>query len=420
MFELEIESLTCNTLTGDLGDDEIGIEMELTGEPAREPYALIDDFASAGDTWTIGYTARFDDAVTLRLWEIDDIGEFPGDVADKIGSDETVDPPPISTGSGTLTFANSDGGDYELAYTLTENQNGPAAGIERARASLADFKTSPVMTQAQRAAWVKAGGPSSSTMVEPSAWRSVPRTEIEDELTEVIGTPGSNKHEPAVIQQWLTGFCVPTTGVIAMAWRQPRRYIEMVRSLYQLGAFLGNSTLLQASSTLRNQKFARKSGRQALVHSKRPMVARDWVSIASLRDALNYVDSIQLDDVEQGGFTWEKKTMIEELLGFTDVDTVSQNTGVATLQQGAQINGSGGVTFLSIDDVLMGGPPGDNQLGNFVNGPDHSVLLFSTATPVTDGRVTFEVNDGGQRTSYTSLTSEVNDYLFDITKGVPP
>lgn len=39
MFELTIMSLTCAELASGVGDDEIGIEMELDQEVTREPYA---------------------------------------------------------------------------------------------------------------------------------------------------------------------------------------------------------------------------------------------------------------------------------------------------------------------------------------------------------------------------------------------
>lgn len=183
----------------------------------------------------------------------------------------------------------------------------------------------------------------------------------------VIADMRSRLADPFKVNQGGQPFCGPASILFELVRKQPLRYVQICQSLFETGSFQGQTRRIETSSRLRTSR------------GRLQMAQADWMVLATLRDAENLIFPVDPDapDIIRNlaGITkpWEMQGWTREVLGYPKVKhTITYIYGeVTALQQAAQINASGGVTFalVTAEGLLQGKPP-------LLPYPDHWITLL--------------------------------------------
>lgn len=305
MQQLTLRELAC-TETADWGADECLLEVEVDG---RRTYLrrTMDD----GDVWRLNRRFVFEEAVTVRLFD-----EDPLHTDDHLGS-VTVDA--TSSGDRTAAFA-GDGADYTLSYGVVDRPD--VAPVEEALDAFRDSS-------------------------EPGVWRHLPKDTLLADVQQTV-------HNPFEVRQVKTPLCGPAAVTFELVRRDPTKYVDLCRSLFETGRYDTRETEIRTSKTLRNSRPNATTS------------AADWLVLASLRDAENGLFAVDGEAGELAmsvmGVTmpWEMGGWARELLGFETVDY--EGTAfygeLDALRAAKRAVDRGGVAFLLVDaDVVRSRPP---------------------------------------------------------------
>ncbi|MGM0716616.1 MAG: hypothetical protein ACQET5_05440 [Halobacteriota archaeon] len=253
MHRVSLETLFCHQpITG--SSDDLLLEVRLNGDDRREPYVLRKKL-SAGEDWSIGRGYVFETSVefTLRRW---------------------VDASPTEAGTSTLTPTTSESlsfdenGVYELDVSLSQPED------DKLERTIADFEDS-----SRSSVWTGLG---------PKEGLTARVRELTDHSKIVKGVP----HGPFSLDQDGADVCGPAGVGFTFAFRFPRRFVELCRTLYERGAFLGEESAYETSGTLRRQPFPNRdsgmSGDENVdwegVWDDLPMHPLDWMIMAGIGD----------------------------------------------------------------------------------------------------------------------------------------
>ncbi|MBE9157631.1 hypothetical protein IQ265_12460 [Nodosilinea sp. LEGE 06152] len=303
MRQLILSQLKCNE-TEDWGADECRLEVLVDGTLQPHLKRSLDN----GQTWSLNQTYAFNSSVEIKLWD-----EDSPDADDLLGSVR------ITTGltSGATAAFTRDGANYQLRYQVVD-----VPSVDPVASAIAAFEQSS----------------------QPGVWPHIPKAELIQDLRATVANPLN-------INQNYTPFCGPTAIVFELVSKQPARYVDLCRSLYETGQFRSRTKTVRPSDGLRQSKI--RSG----------MSAADWMLIATLRDAENLIFPVTGDSGSLGnnvaGITtpWEMKGWISEILGYSQVDFESTFVygEFDAMKTADSVRRQGGVAFVLIDAAMLGG-----------------------------------------------------------------
>jgi hypothetical protein len=238
----------------------------------------------------------------------------------------------------------------------------------------------------------------SAPPVSPGIWPNITKLSVTHDLT-VVTTPTAEKPDPAVnIDQDGQNLCGPAAILYELAKRQPLRYVEAIRSLYDGGAFRAGAGIVRPDSQL--YAYAVPS----------EISAADWIGMASMRDSKNSVFDYDPGD-DFAGITWpgDMKGWAKSILGFqtADYDSTYVYGEFSALKKARDWYNAGGVAFLLVDSWLVGsGEP-------FVCIPNHWIA-YAGGLVLANGRVKFKAYTWGQVKQVDVSNSQFEDCMWGV------
>jgi hypothetical protein len=200
--------------------------------------------------------------------------------------------------------------------------------------------------------------------------------------SQLIREVRSRVSNPFRVNQGQQPFCGPASIVFELIRKQPLRYIQNCRSLFETGQFQGYSRTIQASEKLRQTSI----GQLRMAHA-------DWMMLSTLRESENLIFPVDPNAPQiiqnLGGMTksWEMAGWVEEILGYSTVEYHHAYLirDLKVLQKGVEAIAQGGVTFLLItaNGLLRDQPINTKQESRIVKPlalPDHWITLLDDVT----------------------------------------
>ncbi|MEB3120475.1 MAG: hypothetical protein VKL41_04545 [Snowella sp.] len=174
--------------------------------------------------------------------------------------------------------------------------------------------------------------------------------------------------------------------------RQPHRYVDICKELYETGQFKGRTKTVKPSQTLLKSK----------VHSSTTVA--DWMLMATLRDVENALFPVEGSSnafVMGVSTPWEMKGWTFEILGYNKVEYESTYLygEFEAMKVAKKVREQGGVAFLMIHAAMLGKPD------PFLSYPNHWVSFLGNL-----------IIDDGIWYQYESGHIKFNCYSWGTTK----
>lgn len=235
---------------------------------------------------------------------------------------------------------------------------------------------------------------------KPSAWKYLDKAEI---LTGMI----ARLQDPLQVKQGGQPFCGPAVVVFELIRKQPSRYVDLCRSLFEQGEFQGVQQQIVASPRLR------RSGGDL----RMPPV--DWLVLATLRDRANWLVPVHpqapalFRDIAGITGPWDVTFWLKNLLGYERVQHYHTPLGgeVAALTTAQMAIEQGGVALALIDQGLL-----NYQVPGW-SYPNHWVSILGNLA-LEDGAC-FDCYSWGRKISLAGELKEVKRHLWGISIGLP-
>ncbi|GAA5204750.1 hypothetical protein [Microbacterium jejuense] len=366
MKQITLENLHCTDTEDTLGSDECRLEVYNDGELH---FAYRQDLNDDQD-WPLNASLLFANSCMLRLFDED--GGFPGDDDDALG---VVHIGTADVQHATATFREDDA-DYTLTYSVVDRPD--IAQSDLANFAIDQFEASTA----------------------PGLWPQLAKADIIRDLRVRRGNPTN-------INQMNSNFCGPTSIVFELARTQPRRYVDLVRQLYETGGFWSRTHRVDAPQGLRD------------THSGQNMSPADWMLIATMRNDENAIFGVSADS---SGFTsqvegmttpWEMEGWTSELLLKS---TVSNSTTFVwgefdAIRYAHQVWSAGGSAFIMLHSDMFSAPD-----GMVPPWPDHWVV-YAGGLDESGGRIRFSVYSWGNIYPLDLSLDHFENCMFGIVTG---
>ncbi len=226
----------------------------------------------------------------------------------------------------------------------------------------------------------------------PGVWRGLDKNQVISQLR-------SRLSNPLIVNQGSQPFCGPAVIIFELIRRHPLYYIQICRSLFQIGGFHSQSgTWISASERLINAE------------GNYQMPEADWMILSTLRESKNRVIPVQPNapDVIRniGGMTkpWEIIAWGKEILGYQKLQ-YNHTYLWGNLQAMLNISDvleSGGVALALINDggLLINQPPR-------IPYPSHWVSILGNISITSNRSIQFDVFTWGK-----NMKIQVNELTF--------
>lgn len=242
----------------------------------------------------------------------------------------------------------------------------------------------------------------------PGVWASVDKKQLVTEMRLRL-------NDPFQINQGAQPFCGPAAIVFELVRKQPLRYVQICRSLFETGSYTALTTKIEASRTLR-----RSNGRLRMNQS-------DWMVLATLRESENSIFNIEAEAPEivrnLAGMTksWEMKGWVKEILGYrtcTYRHTYLYGEFDA-LQEASKVVAAGGVAFalITADGLLRGKTP-------FLPLPTHWISILGNISikggdwfSDANGRISMDVYSWARQYHINLDEAPFEDYFWGVVIG---
>ncbi|MEC4815704.1 MAG: hypothetical protein SAK29_20875 [Scytonema sp. PMC 1069.18] len=217
------------------------------------------------------------------------------------------------------------------------------------------------------------------------------------------------------VNQGQQPFCGPASILFELVRKQPLRYVQICRSLFETGSFQGQTRRIEASQRLRQSR------------GKLGMGQADWMVLATWRESENLIFPVEPDAPEIirniAGMTksWEMKGWTREVLGYRNVkyfhtyllgDTIALN-------QAAKILDEGGVAFALITSQGLLG-----KIPPLLPYPTHWVTLLgnisiqqSVQRKSESGRISMDVYTWASQRRIEHKERRFKTYFWGIVMG---
>jgi hypothetical protein len=231
---------------------------------------------------------------------------------------------------------------------------------------------------------------------KPSAWSYLDKTEI---LTGMI----ARLHNPLQVKQGGQPFCGPAVVVFELIRKQPARYVNLCRGLFEEGLFSGVHQSMVASTRLRRS------------YGDLRMAPVDWLILATLRDQANWLVPVHpkapalLRDVAGITGPWDVTYWIKNLLGYEQVQHYYTPWGgeLAAFEQAQLAIERGGIALALIDQGLL------NYKVPCFSYPNHWVSILGNVELVE--KAGFDCYSWGRQISLTGELREVRRHLWGMS-----
>jgi hypothetical protein len=226
----------------------------------------------------------------------------------------------------------------------------------------------------------------------------------------VIADLRSRIADPFQISQGGQPFCGPASVLFELVRKQPSRYVQICRNLFESGGFQATNHWIRASEGLRSNQDKNLRMPQA-----------DWMVLSTLRESENSLFPVEPNAPEMirnlAGMTksWEIKGWSHELLGYSKIayhqaylfsDMQAMQNSIAAIQ-------SGGVAMLLVtaEGLLQGDAPP-------VPFPSHWVTLLGGFV-VNGNRVSFDVYTWSKKFSVNTDVNSFKKYFWASVTATP-
>lgn len=220
---------------------------------------------------------------------------------------------------------------------------------------------------------------------------------------------------PLNVDQESVPLCGPTAVVYELAARQPHRFVQFCRQLWEMGFLVARGKTIKASDTLRNSPNP-------------PLTPADWILIATLREDENLLLEIDSDVNKFEGFSagalWvseilgpsSMKTWSHHILGFDNIDSLSTilTEEMKALGMAHDAWEAGGVAFLLINGNMLR-PGNDCEIW-----PDHWVAYHGDLQiDITKEVVHFHCYTWGEIKEPTIKIDKFTSCMFGVVTATP-
>lgn len=223
--------------------------------------------------------------------------------------------------------------------------------------------------------------------------------------------------DPLHVNQQSAPLCGPTAVVYELAVRQPHRFVQFCRQLWEQGFLVARGKTIKASKTLKNSPDP-------------PLSPADWILIATLREDENLFLEIDNDVSDLEGFTggaaWffeilgpsPMKTWTKHILGYDEIDSLSTflTEEMKALSMAHNAWEKGGVAFLLINSDMLRKGEYEPQ----IQIPNHWIAYHGglNVDPL-KGTVAFDCYTWGQIKKLSMKIVQFTDCMFGVVAGTP-
>lgn len=242
----------------------------------------------------------------------------------------------------------------------------------------------------------------------PSVWAGLDKDQV---LTDIK----ARLADPFQVNQGGQPFCGPASVLFELVRKQPQRYVQICRSLFEIGSFQGRTSRIQASRQLRGSQGRLRMGQA------------DWMVLSTMRESENLIFPVEPDapDIIRNlaGMTksWEIKGWVREILGYTRVKYSHTYLfgEVDALKEAQTAINSGGVAFalITAEGLLGGRTP-------LLPYPNHWVTLLGNINiqpgnpwQHDSGRISLDVYTWASKRSIDQGEGPFEDYFWGIVIG---
>ncbi len=362
--DISIKKIYCKSTEDWTGADnnELRIFVDGATTPIKLNYRLND-----GQTWTLNKTYKYAKSIKIELWDLDS-----PDADDLLGTLSIT--PTTAGGTNVSRRFTRDDADYTITYDLKLAAAGMSPKM-KAFVALENWRTSPTAGK----------------------FTKINKAKMIEEIMDRIDHPWK-------MDQKKQSLCGPMTVLMALALKDPERYVHMAKTMYETGRYTSRGKTVQPGAHLYS----------AAVPTDTANV--DWMLAASMRDSENAI--FDYDDGDKfAGITspGEMSGWFETILG---CDKSDYNSTYAwgekkELSVAWEAVKGGNVAALFVDHQYLPGQPTGGA-----NVPSHWVLLFDVQS--IGDRVKFRVLSWGKVMSVDLNTDRFEDLMWGAVVGYGP
>jgi len=245
----------------------------------------------------------------------------------------------------------------------------------------------------------------------PGVWLSLDKTQV-------VADVRSRINDPFQVNQGAQPFCGPAAILFELVRKQPLRYVQICRTLFEMGAFQGYTKWITASQRLRES-----GGR---LH----MGQADWMVLSTMRESENLIFAVEPDAPimmrNLAGMTksWEMKGWTREILGYRQ--TKYTHTYIygefRAMEKAKSVIESGGVAFalITAEGLLQNKKP-------LLPYPSHWISLLGNISMQrgnpwqnNSGHVSFDIYTWARQMHLEVDEGPFEDYFWGIVMGRMP
>lgn len=220
---------------------------------------------------------------------------------------------------------------------------------------------------------------------------------------------------PLHVNQQSAPLCGPTAVVYELVARQPHRFVQFCRQLWEQGFLIARGKKIKASETLKNSPDP-------------PLSPANWILIATMREDENLILEIDNDVSKLEGFTggaaWffeilgpsPMKTWTKHILGYDDVGSLStfMTEEMKALRMANDAWKKGGVAFMLIDSDML-------DKGKFepkIRLPNHWIAYHGGfKIDILKGTVAFDCYTWGKIEKLSMKFDQFENCMFGVVTG---
>ncbi|MDX2216395.1 MAG: hypothetical protein SFY66_24235 [Oculatellaceae cyanobacterium bins.114] len=230
----------------------------------------------------------------------------------------------------------------------------------------------------------------------------------------ILADMRSRVNDPFKINQGQQPFCGPTAVLFELVRKQPLRYVEMCRSLFEDGSFKGKTKTIPAPNRLRESSKGNLLMGQA-----------DWMILATLREAESLIFPVDPDapsiirSISGMSFSWEMSGWTSEILGYNQINysQAFRKGDLFALRDANNIVKLGGVGFALITAQGLLGTASTTEADMPLSLPNHWVALLGNVA-AQNGRVSFDVYSWGKKMHVDVTEDNFKSAFWGIVTGM--
>lgn len=218
----------------------------------------------------------------------------------------------------------------------------------------------------------------------PGVWQHLDKKTIVADMRQRL-------QDPFAINQGQQPFCGPTAILFELVRKQPLKYVQYCRSLYEVGILQAKTKRIEAPAELRHSSKGNLRMGQA-----------DWMVLATLRNAESAIFPVDpeaptfIRNISGMSFSWEIKGWVHEILGYPQIihNKAYKRGDLFALRDAANSIKLGGVAFPLVTAQSLLGTASSTEVS--VPVPNHWIVLLGNLA-IQNGRVAFDVYTWGRK-----------------------